>query len=415
MKHSIALMTMLLTLAACGGGSSGGSKKPTATPVSVPQTSNDARETDEPGIDGNAAAEFKMRKTRKTPLDIKENKMTNFEEYKKEINTWKVKFQARSSSSKGIDVSCKKVVVGPKNESIRETTFDANGIAELELMIAKDDALKINYSCKISDRGVELETYKVELKKSILVSGKQNMIALSLSDSSAIETLVLDSDAVLVTDGKNVNLTMNELVSNGGKIVTFDETPYAPRPNETGKSGGVINIATQKALGTLTFELRGLPAGIQTATQSNQFSTPPENPANNGRRNSQCKPNQGNGRQGPQGYPGHQGHKGLQGGDAGLLFFRSFGENTLKMTVKPIPGAGGVGGQGGAGGQGGPAGIGGSWSAQGAGGKCPDGPQGAPGIQGVPGETGPAGNIPKSSVNYEFESSFSDVDKEWSN
>jgi hypothetical protein len=418
MKHSIALMTMLLTLAACNGGSDSGSKKEAASIPEKTDTPSYTNKPQEQEDEPSNAEDFTIKKTRKVNLD--KTSFSNFEAYKNNLNNWKIKFEARSAAYNNAVIECKKITANQSDQNILNASFDNKGIAELELTIEKDDPTKVDFNCKISDREFEIKSTKIELTKSVLVTEKKNLIALALSDSDTIETLVLDEGAVLITDGKNVNLTMNELVSNGGKIVTFDsEVPYVPTPNEAGKSGGIINLVTKKARGSITFELRGLPAGIQTHAQADQFQFPAVDPALNGQNVDQlkrCRPNVGNGRQGHKGLIGYQGLKGFKGGDAGLLLFRSLDQNSLKIHVLPLPGNGGTGGPGGKGGPGGAGGKGGTWWQYMVGnGVCQDGPQGPPGDQGVLGETGSQGNIPKSSLTFQKEGLFIDVDSEWSN
>jgi hypothetical protein len=417
MKHSIALMTMLLTLAACNGGSGGGSKKTKTPPPTAPAASNYTGEKEEPGNETPLDTEFQITKTRKEEL---QSDLSNFDAYKKELNNWKIKIQSRSGSYQGAKVVCKNIAADSLAKT-QSSLMDYQGKAELELSVDSPNEMKVDYKCKILDRDIEIGRVLIQLKKSILVSGKQNIIALSLSDSAKIETLVLDTGAVLLTDGANVNLTMNELISNGGKIATYDaDVAYVPLPNEPGKSGGVININTERANGTIAFELRGLPAGTQTKAQSDQYQDQPADRSLDGHGNI-CIGDRGIGKKGHTGLPGLPGVVGHKGGDAGHLIFRSSASNTLKMKVLPLPGAGGLGGPGGKGGQGGPGGKGAVWGTYYRAGKmmpaghCKNGVRGDIGSTGKTGEPGPAGNIPVSSVIYHFEDKFFDIDSDWSN
>jgi hypothetical protein len=413
MKHSIALMTMLLTLAACNGGSGGGSKKSKTPPPTAPAASNYTGEIDQPGNETPLDTEFQITKMRKEEL---QSDLSNFEAYKKELNNWKIKIQSRSGSYQGAKVVCKNIAADSQAKT-QSSLMDNLGKAELELSVDSPNEIKVDYKCKILDRDIEIGKVSIQLKKSILVSGKQNIIALSLSDSAKIETLVLDTGAVLLTDGANVNLTMNELISNGGKIATYDaDVAYVPLPNEPGKSGGVININTERAHGTIAFELRGLPAGIQTKAQSDQYQDQVADRSRDGE-GTNCS-QRGIGKKGLVGLEGLPGVGGHKGGDAGHLIFRSSASNTLKMKVLPLPGAGGLGGPGGKGGQGGPGGNGAVWDRYYRAGKmmpaghCKNGDRGDIGPTGKNGEPGPSGNIPLSSVIYHFEDKFFDIDSD---
>lgn len=410
MNYSLLLMSLLLLgLASCNSSDGGGGSKPAQNEqIDSENQPRDGLPTD---LDLTPEAEMstlKVTKKRKVQL---EKDFSNFQEFKQNINNYEITLHAESGDYVGAGVECTKNLYD-RNKTTFTSKFDEKGLrAKVSLTMESTDPMIVEYDCKVIDREIEMASAKIKLKKSFIVTGTQNVISLGVAGASSIESLVLDEGSVLVTDGAMVNLTMNELISNKGSIVTFaKENMPLPLDNESGKSGGIINIVTEKGIGDISFELRGGAAGKQTNTQSPRTEIPATDPALDG--GSNCRP----GKQGHQGHKGHKGHPGFNGGDTGILLFRSFGENTLKMNVSYFPGLPGVGGVGGLGGTGGAGGKSGFFNAQGAGGSCKNpGKQGPVGVVGDSGDSGLAGKTQRSSVIYTNEDIRSEFEMNWNN
>jgi hypothetical protein len=277
-----------------------------------------------------------------------------------------------------------------------------------------------------------------EGQKRNLVSGRQNAFALGLGNGEEIETLMFEEGGVLITDGQPFFQKTSDVISRGGKLVTFDpETKYTLVDNVNGPSGGQIILETKKALGTLLVELRGLNGGKQAKIPETITTVP----AADGRLNGTCD-SVGNydnndrkcfGKQGHQGHEGNKGNPGLKGGNTGSFKFKSLSENKLKFIVNYFPGKGSEGGVGGEGGPGGPGGIGNevtpprdppdhhgcprcfkSMSSIN-GHKYPNGPQGAKGPTGATGNPGPDGEIEDSTVEMLWEELLFEFNYNWKN
>lgn len=390
-------MTIMSTLAACGGGA--GSKSSSQPGTEVKEFSIEPEKEIE-------NADFRVTKIRKVVLN---EDLSNIGQFKENINNWLVRVEAKTKLTVKSVIKCQRFEKG--ENLISQASFDESGVAEVNLTISAQDPLKVDFECSLPGK----EAVTVTLRKSLIISDKRNMIAASLSDTSVIETIVLEKDAVLITDGKTVTLTFNELISEGGKIVTFEEDKDFKSPDDQiGKSGGIINLVTEKARGELFVELRGLPGGAQTKIKPQISHTPHAGSELNGRESESRKSCLG--KQGYQGFQGEKGFQGLKGGDTGMIFFRSIDESTIKLEISYHPGAGQTGGLGGKGGSGGRGGKGGvyvkNFTTRT---NCPDGLPGPQGPDGIQGDKGLSGNNQTSSVVFQHENIFKEFDSNWKN
>jgi len=434
MKYSPLLMCFLLGLAACKS-SDGGSSKPDnkAKTDTLSNSETDSESTEE-------SSSLKISKRRKVSL---EKDFSNMWEFKENINNYIVTLEAETGHYSGATVECRIVshLVARDDKTI--ASFDDAGLkAELELNIQKTGPISVDFSCKVMDRGSEVDSATIKLKKSIIVpSGKpQNINAVGLGSSQAIESLVLEEGAVLVTAGEIVELKMNEFISDKATVATFapDNMPK-PVDNEPGKWGGGIIIETDKAMGEVSFELRGGNAGLQTEVpKKNPFVHPRASAGQcSGVVNSESfSPNNHLcwGRNGLQGQQGLKGFKGFDGGGSGFLNFKSGKSNKLKLRVSYFPGQESKGGAGGEAGEPGAGGIGSTVEifkerneppgpvgprfksmASARMYKYPDGQTGAPGLQGVIGDSGSPGGKEVSEINFDFEEMRYEFDYDFKN
>jgi hypothetical protein len=423
MKYSPLLMCFLLGLAACKS-SGGGDSKP-STKAKTDTLSNS--ETDPESAEESSS--LKISKRRKVSL---EKDFSNMWEFKENINNYIVTLEAETGDYSGATVECRIVSHLVSQDNKTTATFDEAGLkAELVLTIQKYAPTSVDYACKVMDRGSEVDSATIKLRKSIIVpSGKsQNINAVGLGGSQAIESLVLEEGAVLVTAGDIVELKMNEFISDKATIATFaqDNMPK-PVDNEPGRWGGEIVIETEKAMGEVSFELRGGNAGQQTEVpRKNPFVYPVD-----GALNGQCKGvvpeeyfNKNNqlcwGKKGHQGKQGFKGFSGLEGGRTGYLFFKSNQANKLKLSVSFFPGQESKGNIGGAGGEPSAGGIGSTVEvyrerndhdpvgpriksmASSTRYKYPDGARGDLGLQGEAGDSGRPGENETSEIVFGFE------------
>ena len=416
---SMLLISSLLGLAACNSGGGGG-------PTSNKHIGTDTQSSLPEGTQTEESSTLKVTKKRKVPLLMRESKFLNFPEFKENINNYKLTLEAKTGDYFGASVECvKSNFLDRENTKITEA-FDESGLkAEMNLSIDDNDPMVVNFDCKVMDREVVVASTSVEIRKSFVVDGTQNIYALGIAGTSAIETLVLDDNSVLETKGTIIDLKMNELVSNKGTIATFSKTRMpTPVDNEPGKSGGILNILTEKAIGDIVFELRGGNAGVQTnKVPSKNMEAIPADPALNGT----CKGYSNNfgsndkncwGKRGHPGKPGFDGFDGFDGGATGLLKFTSEQANKLRVSVQYYPGLESIGVAGGKGGTGGPGGKGnflqarernepphphlkslmGDYDHQ-----YPHGERGVDGADGKPGINGNPGLIQTSEINFKFE------------
>ena len=367
--------------------------------------------------DGNIDSSLKINKKRKTEL---KQDFSNFLIFKDDINTYKVSFKATRGHYSFATIVCSKFDFDRTKELIT-ANFDESGInAKLELSLDDKDPLDVEFKCKVMDKDLEIDSGKIRLKKSIVVNGVKNPYPLGIG-LGAIETLVFDEGAVLLTEGVHLNIEAKEIISRDGKIVTFtEESADKTFDDQHGLSGGMINILTDTGIGKVSVQLRGMNGGRQTKIPEPIKDAPARDETLNG----SCKGPKNKfsnndqrcfGKEGRQGYKGHKGFNGFHGGSTGAFFYKAKRKDDLKMKVVFFPGRASSGGAGGEGGQGGPGGIGSnlptldSYNCYG----CdrnelksiqdygyPDGQQGRKGDNGDSGHPGKDGESENSSVEY---------------
>ena len=433
MKYSSLLcLSFLAVLTACQSESGSGS-----SPKKEVQTETQSGSAE--NAESNANTTLKVSKRRIVTLNKNFSK-SDFILFKENINKYVITLQAETGDFRGAQAECQisSHLIPLDDKTI--VSFDEKGLkAEVELALQPDGPVNVEYRCRVIDRGIEVDSVTVSLKKSILVSKNQNIYALGLAGEKNIEALVLDEGAVLTTEGDSISLNMKELISNGGTIATFtrDGMPE-PVENESGKSGGIISLTTERAIGDIVFELRGGDAGSQTKIPGKNPYILPKDSSLDGQCSGQVEQeyfNKNNqkcwGKKGLQGQIGFKGLRGYDGGSTGLVVLKAKNAKNFRWDVSYFPGResfGGIGGEGGAPGAGG---IGSSieihkerndhdpigprmkslLSSKPY--KYPDGPMGDPGSRGEQGESGNPGEKQNSQIivdsegaKYEFNFDF---------
>jgi hypothetical protein len=429
MKHLLLLMAILFGSIGCQRGNGKDSKPNEKLKTNINLNSRPQEDR----------SSLKISKRRKVALD---KDLTNVSSFKENINNFMVTIEAVTGDYSGSTVECQiKNSLTSQKEKIF-SHFDELGLkAELELSMDNSGRSSVDYICRVLDRGYELDAVEIKLKKSIIIpSGKkQGLMALGLADSKNIETLFLEEGSILVTDGEFIHLKMSEFISLDGTIATYakDNMPVTI-DNEPGKSGGVIHIETEKALGEVSFELRGTHAGLQSQQPPQNSFIHPQAP------NGQCrgKVSMDNfsaknklcwGKNGLQGQKGLKGLNGLNGGDSGSLVFKAQKIHKLKIKVGYFPGKESKGSIGGAAGIPGIGGIGSTIEIQrehvdrdhverfkmmGQSGKkykYPDGQIGIKGEQGDMGDPGTPGKNETSKISFNSDDMIYEFDYDFKN
>jgi hypothetical protein len=385
MKTKNGLCLLLFTLASCGGGGAGSksSSIPNIDPSTVPQSAprSETRAEETPTLE--------VRVKRKTPFL---NDFSNFDAFVEDINSYSVSFLAKAGHYYGAEVTCYKKNYDPiPTKSVQK--FDSSGLkAQMILSMNETDSQTVLFTCHVVNGSDEFDKVTIELKKSLVVKGRQDIVAFGLSGVTKVETLVLDTDSVLSTEGNNFHLRVKEIISRKGKIVTFPEDyKHEPNNNEKGKSSGLINITAERVWGLISFELRGLDAGSQTKVPSQQPRRGIPVGYNNNK--SQCQAARGT-----EGYQGQTGFSGYDGGDTGFVQMSVVEDSLFQVSFKYFPGHGGKGGAGGAGGEGAAGGRAYVVQVGGPSIFCREGERGPTGSVGHEGPAGNLGNINESSL-----------------
>ena len=406
---SVMIPLVLLSLVACQNESKKSNSGKKSEEVSVPTSEEE-----------NTHPSLKIIKKRKTELN---KDFSNFSIYKEDINTYKVSFEAISGHYTLATIECSKGHFDREKE-LFSASFNESGLkATVELSLSDKDPLDVEFECKVMDQDMELDSAKIQLRKSFVVNGIKNPYSLGVG-FGPIETLVFDEGAILLTEGVYLNIEAKEIISRNGEIVTFtEESATKTLDDQHGTSGGIVNIVTETSMGKLSVKLRGKNAGKQTRVPEAIKEVPGKDPALNGRCSGYRQDFSANdqkcfGKQGHQGLKGLKGFNGFNGGSTGAFLYKAKKLDDLKIKVEFFPGKGSVGGLGGEGGQGGPGGIGSSlqydndrrpggcpvcsqetaFSIQDY--KYPNGKQGQKGENGELGDSGPDGISEDSIVHY---------------
>ncbi len=392
-------------LVGCGGKSGGGSDSGSTTnPVGQNSSTPNSENTPTPR---ESNEEQTLSVQVKRMVEFSED-FTNYESFIQNINSYIVTFTATSGHFYGSEVRCSRFDFDPNQTKIVRS-FDTSGLkAVVPLSLDENDLQNVTFRCLISDGIHEIKTKPIDLKKSIVVKGTQNIVSIGVAGITKLETLVLDTDSVLTTDGKNFNLKVKQMISRKGKIVTFPaDKKYIFPADQKGTSAGYINLDIESLKGVLSFELRGLEGGTPSTVPNKQPQRPADRALDGD--GSYC-----NGRDGYTGYQGLQGLPGFNGGDSGFLRLTILEETSASLNVAYFPGIGGKGGNGGEGGEGSPGGHGVELRI---GGPSIMGSNGRPGHKGSVGNDGArglSGNNLESSITIGNQPEIT-INKSWSN
>jgi hypothetical protein len=298
---------------------------------------------------------FSVQKGRKVELN---QDLSNLEEFKRSLNDYVVSIAPTHGDMRGAEVVCR--LRGAKTKTVTKRNFGPAGKKAILPLSVPNNAYDAIYDCSVMDRGPEIEIIEVELLKSLIVKDSRNISA--LFGTRKVQTVILEEGGTLRSDGENVNLSISELVSLGGKIITLSEEGARNAiPLRNGRPGGRIVLDVESAYGKLLLELRGGNAGLQTNQHGPLLPPPPQTARGTCR--GYVPPRDRHLCIGPAGLPGVNGKRGdpgFDGGESGSIFLRVINPTELKLHVAYSPGAGSAGGPGqlgGPGGKGGPGSI----------------------------------------------------------
>lgn len=304
---------------------------------------------------------FEISKKRKIEL---KNDFSNFSQFKENINTYRIKLDAISGNYSDASIVCQKSHFDREKE-FYVGNFHQSGLeAKFDLSLNDNDPLDVEFECRVMDQEVEIESFKIHLRKSLVISGIKNPYSIGLG-FGPIDLLVFDEDSILLTEGVHLKIQAREIISKNGKIITFTEEGQSKNiDNQHGISGGLIDVETETSIGKLEVELRGKNGGRQTRVPETIKKMPPKDSTLNGNcggyvdEHHSINDQKCFGKVGRNGYKGLKGFDGLNGGSSGAFFYKANKRDDLKLKVEYFPGKGSSGGVGGLGGKGGPGGIG---------------------------------------------------------
>lgn len=426
---------MLLSLAACNSGNGGSSSSSQTETIDNSKKDEVTSDSDKPA---NTVETDRLVIVPKRKVELEED-FSNFEEFRDNVNRYEVVFEVKSGDFSNATLECRKLNYDRTDSKVLGRFKDNASEATLDITVLENDPNIVEYKCSATDNELLLDSATIKIPKSYVIRGQKTLQA--AINATEISTLVLDKGAELSTDGDDIKLTVAELISNEGKIVTHaSDAVNKTYENRPGASGGSIDLTINKGIGEVTFEMRGLNGGAVTRVPEKNPAITQFNPRNNGTCNpsSQYKKNDTRcmGKPGDKGARGLQGFQGTSGGNTGVLKLKTIAEQDLNISIHHFPGKGSVGGNGGKGGAGGPGGKGnfiryfvpsphdicrsttcalqsiqGAWATH----QFQDGPIGPEGDIGPMGLQGEDGAITESTVTFQDEKMSFTVDQNWKN
>ncbi len=285
------------------------------------------------------------------------------------------------------------------------------------------------YQLAKSDETKLSDPITVKIPRDFAIGGIQSMATNPQGkiEIAGFERLFLHPESTILTQGRDLSIDVNEIISSNGEIRTFSETQQATL-GQDGRSGGSITIHAKKLIGTSSIALRGERGGQgQKGSRGEKGLKGPRGAPQTGHLNIGLSHYCGGaavkfmreryedvwlkhparGGKGGQGDRGYQGYQGLRGGDSASLLAEIPLLDLKNISLSIEPGKGGTGGQGGDGGAGGDGGSGGTLNGHDSDcgtadpnyyNCCPTPPIGPSGDQGIEGPAGPEGQTGKRSV-----------------
>lgn len=329
---SLTLASALLSSCGGGGGKSSTVNSPTIEPVETPT------QEEVPEVRVSPSLSHTIKRRTELSLDL-----SNLETYKRDINTFTIYARSNTRSFPEGELVCSKFLFDGRMNLFSARFDDRGEFATLNLEILDTDPLKLNFGCYVKYQGGSSNSFSIQLKKSFIVTGETNLNALGVGKNAEIETLLLEENSKLATEGQTVQLSINEIISLGAVISTFsEETLKEILKDVEGDSGGEIDLKVNQAIGTLTFDMRGKNGGIQTLIRP-QKEAPKADPALNGT----CRKGPVNGREqgcfgknGRDGYDSEPGYPGYRGGNTGKLKLTIQDARLLNFKTEFNPGRG---------------------------------------------------------------------------
>jgi hypothetical protein len=280
-----------------------------------------------------------------------------------------------------------------------------------------------HYGLTSNDSGASTvkKTLDITVPRDLAISG-----VTALPSVTGIGRFIISKGSKITTNGKDIDISVDQIISDGGVIETFPEGQTA-QAGTSGRPGGKVAIHAKTGSGVLYVTARGEAGGASNVVGTPGGPGSPGYPGANavcgfrdndaacGAEISQfnewknkcaqggifndifckvlerfyCKAQPGNGGQGTSGLMGGPGGVGFSGGDSGNVLVEISDPTNIQINPTSIAGAGGVGGPGG------PGGVGGNGGAPGVRDHlniCTGfGIWGGKGAPGPTGQTGPSG------------------------
>ncbi len=328
----VSLVLTSILLSSCGGSksSSGGAGN------DVTKVEEESNSSSEVSVSKDLAYSYK----RRTEFALDSSNLT---EFKKDLNTFTVKARSSTRSFLGGEIVCSKLLFDQRHNLFTAKFDDRGEFASVDIHILDSDPIRVDFSCYVNHEGKLSDAFLINLKKSFVVSGEESLNSLGIGNATAVETLLIEEGARLTTEGKKLNLSVNELISLSGEITTFrKETLKEKLFDVDGDGGGVIELSIQKGIGNLVVNMQGRDGGQQTRIRPQKLALRAD-PALNG----QCRKgpvksdNQACfGKDGQNGSDAEPGFPGFRGGNSGKLLLTILDARLLNFKVEFNPGMG---------------------------------------------------------------------------
>jgi len=270
-----------------------------------------------------------------SPVTLNEN-LDNLDHYSMYVNHHVLNVTTPLEAFPGT-IQCSKAVVRNYEKPIT-VEINPNHETRITLEVESRDPELVPFKCLVLDKNkTVIQRFDKFFSKNIIID---QATTTERVHNKNIDILIIQDGGEIFTQGGDISIKANILISKNGKITTYTDREVLSTPDLTpGKDGGRIQLVVEKGYGDLAINLRGTNGGKQT-------KIPVRPPQAHAGADGSCSTRQTNcdGGKGAKGYPGTEGFKGLPGGESGAAFVNVISKSDFEVSFIYSPGEGSDGG-----------------------------------------------------------------------
>lgn len=309
-----------------------------------------------------------------------ESNFSNIEEFKSNLNKYIVHANFTGHSEE-MTLSCE-TQSSPHDKKQFQVMFGGKTqTTDLAIDLNDNVAQKETIHCSVNSDLMSRVDADFEVKKDLLISSSEDVTKYLVNGKNYFGTLVLDEGVVAETLGRNLDIRVDQLISNNSTITSFSQKNSKAANDQDGSSGGTLNINAMTAYGSLKIIMRGQDGGDVLKTPKAIETRPVGDASLNGlpmfteyretcddrgdrercysqREVTQCPTD---GLKGLKGFKGTKAYDGRNGGNSGVASITVADGTLFDLELSLIKGSGSLAGAPGKGGLGSNGGAAGSY------------------------------------------------------